>query len=411
MISFEDRGEKVVLVYQPDRDSADWLDEKLKSDGHYRLAWTFTLRNSDLLAADEGEKGEEPETRRFVIGALDGSYRRIRANVLGTKRDVLIDRSVPLDRRIFIAQRNISIFGRIDDLSDEMVIIGDDHDGAIPIEVFNNLLNEFPSTTEMRLYSYHRVTRVLNEYMETMTDAEAKLAAHMERRHGRTSDAATVMVERLPAANELELEKFTFVRDRMVEMLRDAESYSEAEWQRIVADLFLLIFPQYIAVLQKVRVKEHYSKNGSATMRELDLVLVAANGAVDVLEIKKPFSNGLMSKRTYRDNHVPVRELSGTVVQVEKYLFYLSKSGQQGEMAISDKHAAELPSGLKVRITNPKGYILSGRDDSFTEQQEFDFEFVRRKYSNLIDIVTYDDLLRRLENILLALRKRNEGGS
>jgi hypothetical protein len=406
MIQFEDHGDDVVLVYRPDRSPADWLDQKLDADGSYRLAHTFTLRKQDLLTVGGDDEWDDSEVRRFVIGVHDGRYRRIRASSLGLKHDVLIDSGLGLTRKMFIAQQNISIFWRIDELSDEEVVIGGDREGAIPKEEFVRLLNDFPTTTEMRLYSYSRVTRILQEHMDTMSDAEAKLADHFERRRRSRANTPTVVDERLPVANELELEKFTFVRDRVAEMLRDAESYSEAEWQRTVADLFLLIFPQYVAVLQKVRVKESYSRSPSVSTRELDLVLIAANGTADILEIKKPFSNGLMSARKYRDNHVPVRELSGTIVQVEKYLFYLGKSGPDGEKMITEKHAAELPSGLKVQITNPKAYVLSGRDTNFTDQQAFDFEFVRRKYSNLVDIITYDDLLRRLDNILRSLRKR-----
>ncbi|GAA2073729.1 Shedu immune nuclease family protein [Microbacterium hatanonis] len=410
MIAFEDRGNQVVLAYTPERSSVDWLDEKLAADGSYRLAWSFTLRRKDLFPAQEvDDEWDEPEVRRFVVGYLDGEYRRIRADVLGTKHDVLIDRRHRLNRKTFVAQQNISIFRRVSELSDEEVVVGGDREGAIPLEEFRRLLDEFPTTAEMRLYSYVRVTRVLREYMETMSDAEVRLAEHMERRRRRGNTIErTVAKERLPAANELELEKFTFVRNRMAEMLRDAEAYSEAEWQRTVADLFLLVFPQYLAVLQKVRVKEHYSKRPNATTRELDLVLVSASGAVDILEIKKPFANGLMSVSQYRDNHVPRRDLSGTVVQVEKYLFYLSKAGPEGEKSIEESHAGELPDALKIQITNPKAFVLSGRDDNFSDRQAFDFEFVRRKYSNVVDIITYDDLLRRLDNILLALRKRAE---
>lgn len=410
MIKFEDRGNDVVLAYSPDQSSAYWLDAKLDKDGSYRLAFTFTLRKQDLLPEGDEEEVDGSDVRRFVIGVRDGEYRRIRANSLGLKHDVLIDTDFRLTRSMFIAQRNISIFSRIGELSDEEIIIGGDREGAIPAETFDQLLNAFPTTTEMRLYSHSRVTRILKEHMGTMSDAEAQLVEHFERRRHSRAKAPTVMGERLPVANKLEIEKFTFVRERMAEMLDDSESYSEAEWQRTVADLFLLIFPQYVAVLQKVRVKENYSRNRVGSTRELDLVLVAANGTVDVLEIKKPFSNGLMSARTYRDNHVPVRELSGTIVQVEKYLFYLNKSGPDGEKTITAKHATELPDGLHVQITNPKAYVLSGRDTNFTDQQAFDFEFVRRKYSNLVDIITYDDLLRRLDNILLSLKMRATGG-
>lgn len=409
MIEFEDRDGEVVLAYTPERAAINWLDAKLDADGSYRLAWTFTLLKKDLIPSNDDEF-DDPDTRRFVVGEIDGLYRRIRAEVMGTKHDVLIEMQLRLNRKIFIASQNISIFGRIDGLADEQIVIGGDRAGAIPIEEFRHLLREFPTTGEMRLYSYSRVTRILREYMGTMSDAETNLKEHMDRRQRALANTPTVAAERLPVANELELEKFTFVRERISEMLRDAESYSEAEWQRAVADLFLLIFPQYVAVLQKVRVREYYSKKPNSTDRELDLVLVAANGTIDILEIKKPFSNGLMSRRQYRDNHVPVRELSGTVMQVEKYLFYLSKAGPTGEESILEKFKSELPDGIEIHITNPKAFILSGRDDMLSDQQAFDFEFVRRKYSNLVDIITYDDLLRRLDNILLTLKKRTIDG-
>lgn len=215
---------------------------------------------------------------------------------------------------------------------------------------------------------------------------------------------------RISAANDLELEKFTYVRDRVAEMLSEAEAYSEAEWQESVADLFLLVFPQYIAVLPNVHIKEHYSRPLKATDRYIDLVLVGANGTIDIIEIKKPFARGLMSKRQYRDNHVPVRELSGSIMQVEKYLFYLSKSGVEGEKLITKTRISELPAGLEIKITNPKAIILSGRDNDFSEQEAFDFEFVRRKYANVVDIITYDDLLRRLDNLIEALKKRRLNG-
>ena len=37
-----------------------------------------------------------------------------------------------------------------------------------------------------------------------------------------------------------------------------------------------------------------------------------------------------------------------------------------------------------------------GREDRLTEDQKKDFEIIKRKYKNVIDILTYDDLLRRL---------------
>lgn len=36
-------------------------------------------------------------------------------------------------------------------------------------------------------------------------------------------------------------------------------------------------------------------------------MLVGANGSIDIIEIKKPFRSGLVSKGGYCDNHDPVR--------------------------------------------------------------------------------------------------------
>ena len=83
----------------------------------------------------------------------------------------------------------------------------------------------------------------------------------------------------------------------------------------------------------------------------------------------------------------------------------LSKWGRDGEKEICLKRQKELPKDLALRITNPKGIIILGRENDLKDDQLFDFEFIKRKYSNIIDIMTYDDLLRRLNNIIEMLNR------
>lgn len=417
MISFEIVESQLVLSYQAEFGRARWVDVKLKKDGHVTLSRVFTVQTSDVLngAGDFDEDQDyddlEGEVWQFAIGTIDGDYQVIRRDVLGLEHDLLVAKSVHLERRMFVAERNISVFGRIDDLVGQQIVIGGDHPDAIPVDEFDRLLREFPTSNEVRYYAQARVTRVLRDYMETMSDADARLSNYMDRRRRELDGEPVPAVRRVAAARELELEKFTYVRDRLVEMLKEADSYSEAEWQKLVAELFLLVYPQYVAVLQGVQIKERYSNKTRATNRFVDLMLVDANGSIDIIEIKKPFRRGLVSKGRYRDNHVPVRELSGSIMQAEKYLFYLSKLGQEGEQSIAAKHEKDLPDGLNVKITNPKAIILSGRDLDLSERERFDFEFVRRQYSNLVDIITYDDLLRRVENVIAALSKPARSGA
>jgi hypothetical protein len=408
VISFEESGGRVVLVYSAEQSDPSWVDRRLESEGYATIARTFTVESRDLLA-EEGELGDFDEnTRRFLIGTVAGEYRTIRKDVLGLKHDLLLARTLSMRRQTFIAERDISVFRRVDDLVDEQIVVGGSLPSAIPEDDFQRLLHTFPTTTEMKLYAWTRITRVLREYMETMTDAEQRLANYMERRVRLKPRIHDQTGGRTPAANELELAKFEYVRDRLTEMLRDAEGYSESEWQGTVADLFLLIFPQYVAVLRNVHVKEQYSNPGRSSNRYIDLLLVAANGTVDVIEIKKPFERGLISRGRYRDNHVPVRELTGSIIQAEKYLFYLSKAGRDGETAITETHSKHLPNGIEISISNPKAFILAGRDSNLSSRERFDLEFTRRAYSNVTDIISYDDLLRRVENVIASLRKRKE---
>jgi hypothetical protein len=67
---------------------------------------------------------------------------------------------------------------------------------------------------------------------------------------------------------------------------------------------------------------------------------------------------------------------------------------------------------LGIRITSPKAMIILGRDrrtngsSALDASQQLDLEIIKRKYANMIDILTYDDLLRRLDNIIASLRGR-----
>ncbi|MGT2440986.1 Shedu immune nuclease family protein (plasmid) [Bradyrhizobium betae] len=168
-----------------------------------------------------------------------------------------------------------------------------------------------------------------------------------------------------------------------------------------------LLFPKYIKVLKNVAVADYYSNPEKKTSRFIDIALVDANGNLDVIEIKKPFEDKILRKSPYRGNSIPTSELSGAIMQAEKYLFHLSKWGVQGEKKLTNKYADELPNGIRIRISNPKAIIIVGRDQisggDMTGSQLLDFEVIRRKYANMMDIITYDDLLRRLDTTIVAL--------
>ena len=130
-----------------------------------------------------------------------------------------------------------------------------------------------------------------------------------------------------------------------------------------------------------------------------------ANGYVDILEIKKPGVQLLTKQSSYRNNYVPLRDLAGAVQQIEKYIYALNAWGNAGEKELQKRLSRELPDAVAPKIVNLQGILLLGRSNQFNCQQKDDFELIKRQYKHIADIMTYDDLMQRVDNIISALYK------
>ncbi len=402
MVNIVIKNNQLLLKYQDSRNDPPWVDKKLNEGDTVNLSKVFTFTKKDLIEKyDPSESGE----RVFILGNINNAdYYKIHKDILGINNDLLLHKEMKIDDRTFIANGKISIFKKINTLLiDEPIIIGGNHPNAISQEDFERLLKDFPTRTELDHYARSRITRILKDYFGTMSDAENKLNQYLKKK---AKTAQEVMRKSEIEIKEWELEKFEYIFSELQEMIDTEKGYKENDWQKKILQLFPLIFPKYIAVLEKVSVSDFYSKSNETTKREIDIVLVDFNGNIDIVEIKQPSSNNLLSRGKYRDNYTQGYGLRGAVMQAEKYLFHLSKWGHDGEKKIYEKYKDNLPEDIKLKITNPKALILLGRDKDFDKEQRFDFEIIRRQYANMMDIITYDDLLKRLENTIAMIKKR-----
>lgn len=399
-IQFIPEGERLLLKYRPsDIQNPRYIRNRLDAKGKVTLRKVFFFETTDLV--ERIESGEDDEFEYiFLFGIADGAYFRIQDQVLSLKNDLLLAKDMELSDKTFIAHRDISVFLRIDKLVDEPIVVGGDAAGAIPPNVFDKLLANFPTSTEMNHYAKARVTGVLKDYLGTMSDAQIKLDKYLKKKKSILNRSKIEFIK------DYEPKKFEYVRDEISEMLlevdKNFQAYTEDDWRRQIIEFILLIFPKYVAVLEEVYIKDFYPKGcREQTNRKIDIMLVDAKGTVDVIEIKRPEDHQLLSKTVgSRGNYNPGKALSEAIMQVEKYLFHLSKWGRNGEKDIQGRQVEKLPAGLELRITNPKAMLILGRDKNFTEDQLFDFEIIKRKYANIVDIMTYDDLLRRLDSII-----------
>ncbi|MCB1722665.1 MAG: DUF4263 domain-containing protein [Gammaproteobacteria bacterium] len=392
MIRFETErdGPDLYLVYTPELNTGGWLRHQLEETGEASIsARVFHVTLQRLVDRDQKVEGYDEEEFVFRIGVVSAGYYCIDRDVLGINFDLAIHVSIHLERKIFSAERNISIFRRLNDFDLESLTIGGDADGALPEEVFGKLLRKFPNSYELDRYAKARISSIIRNHLPIEQDFQVEYESYLNKKESHKGS------QPLEVLAPYESEKFGELVEKMERMLAHSSSYTEKQWQDEILQIILLLFPRYIRAFKEGPVNDSWANKS----RRVDFLLVDASGFIDVIEIKKPSDQHLVTSNRYRDNHVPLRELGGTIMQVEKYLYHFNRWGQKGEEKLGNDYASELPAGLEIKIVNPSGLIIMGRDKGLTDEQKNDFEVIRRKYRNILDIVTYDDLLRRLEVI------------
>ena len=383
--SIQANGNYLELHYVPRWDTW-WIFELFDKEESVQINHIFTFDVEELIRTSDFEAV-------FCLGYRHEDFYVINKSCLDINNDILIHKDFKITNKTFSSEKSVSIFKILDSIYNQTIILGGSEEFSITNEDFQGLIKRLPTSSELKKYTEARVSAVANDFFEIPSDAQKRYEQYLNKKLSKGT------IRNFEFFVDIELEKYKYLRDRINEMLNNVESISENQWQKEIAKFILLLFPNYITYIEKLSFNENYSKNYS-TKRELDITLLDLNGNIDILEIKKPFESCIISSGCYRDNHIPKRELSGTIVQSQKYLFYLSKLGKTGEGELTKRYADKLPQGMEIRITNPKAMIIMGRSNNLTQEQKFDFEIFKRKYADIIDIITYDDLLNRLDRII-----------
>lgn len=397
-LSFETIGNELILCYSPFRGVEDlltWLKEK----DSYWIKHTF-LVTEDLLRESDEEEYDFEETLRFCIGQIGGAYTQIDSDVTGTDHQFYFANDISLKPEMFIAYRDISVLKKIDRIIEHDFYIGGkwEEKGGIPARTFQDLIKTFPKSAELDRYANSRISSIIKEFLPECDKYCEIFNKYIEKKNGLKVSGANSN----PAKTNLEIElaQFSTASLQLEEMLSGSEAIPESRWQEKIQNILQLLYPKYILCTREISFKgvDGYDKRP-------DFMLVDTNGFVDILEIKKPDVPVLTRQASYRNNYVPVRELAGAIQQIEKYIFCLT-SLEMSQKDVLKKLTALLPGDVKPEIVNPQGILLLGRSNAFNEQQRRDFELIKRQYKNITDIMTYDDLARRLKNIISSLKQR-----
>ncbi|GAB7260017.1 hypothetical protein [Dickeya ananatis] len=259
VIDFITNNTGVVFKYDPEAADRSWVWNELQTHSVVKISRVFNFAVSDLINPPSVNQDFDNYIYEFRFGQFSGNYIAIPGYILNIQNVLYISKDINLSRSIFAAERNISIFGRLSRLLDHSnpIFIGGEATEAIPSEIFRELLRKFPNSREVDRYADARVHLILEQYIDGMNDARGHYETYLNKVTPKRINALDLSV-----INELEIEKYTLIRDTIEDALKMKHHWSEKDWQNLMVKFLLLLFPKYILVIENITIHDYYSIPG-----------------------------------------------------------------------------------------------------------------------------------------------------
>ncbi|MCO8288792.1 Shedu immune nuclease family protein [Tetragenococcus halophilus] len=378
----------LICEYSP-LGGVSYIYDILNEKGKYTIKRIFTIKMKHLNALKNSLNSDSVQ---FIIAEKENKYYVLDNEIFGFKNTFFLYEELKINPKVFLAPRGISVLGKIDSIVIEDVIIGG-KDGNISEVEFNRLIEHFPNSYELDKYAEMRISSVIQDYLLQDKNYIIDYEAYLNKKISKTTSPREKSFEKEIFENEFK--KYNHIKEKLECMLDNESVYSEKDWQKEIAKILTFVYPNYYDYVYEVT----FETNEEGKKR-VDFVLLDVNGNVDVAEIKKPHGIPIMSKSTDRNNYYPSKNLMGAIMQIEKYLFHINRTATNSEGKIKKKLTDSSKSDIEVHIRNPRGIIIMGKSTSLSSEQLRDFEIVKRKYKNITDIMTYDDLIDRFDRLL-----------
>ena len=382
------------FIYDPYHGDVDWLVKELDNyeEELVQVAGTFYLSKDNL-------KTKKKESLIFKIADYKDDYYKINGKTINTNFDVYIFKDINIEFKHISCSKNKNLFIFIEEIRDsnEDIYI-DGPKSTLSFDDFLKLVEQFPNPYEKELYNKTRISQVLENYFDDVINYAQKLNNYREKRNYSKIDNQKLY-------SEYDIKKYENIRDKIEEMLHEETKYSETEWAKKLTEIILILFPKYINFHEQVEVSMT-ARSSRKTKEKLDFMLVKGDGCIDVIEIKKSSDITIVSNSCDHDNHYATSPLSKVTMQIEKYIYNITRDTINFEKYLNETYSKFYPSDFKFKVVNPKGLIIMGSSKNLSTKQLLDLEIIRRMYSNIIEIYTYDDILKMLDNIIFQLRKK-----
>ena len=401
MIKIEANTDKLLVKYYPNS-GIQWILKYFQSKEILCVKKTFYVSKAEIDTLSEVGIPFVSFKIADIISIEGEAFYHFDRKTLGITFDLYISTKCHVSEKWFIGERQTSVFKIIDKFwKHGELFIGCNGEYALSETDFRKTVRSLPNHTELDKYVQARICNTMKNFITSVQDASALFQAYMNKKQLDAKNLSEIDFQ------EFDIIRYTHLAKKLENMLSQSETaYNESDWQKLIMKFIQVLFPKYVVIEQHPKIKTRKSDK-----KIPDIILGDINGYVDIIEIKKPFEKGILTAKNssrYRDNYIPLHELSGAVMQCEKYIFYMTTGGEKVQKELNGQYKTVLPTDYELKIVNPKALIIMGRSDDFNEQQKEDFEIIKRKYRNIIDIITYDDLLYRLKRTIELLKQKKK---
>lgn len=364
------------------------------NEKNINLKHTFYLSAGNYII-----DSEDTDIVYFIIGKLSEKkdFFQLDRTIFSIDNNFYIHKSLvkKIKHNHLISNGRVSIIKKLSSLiTSDVYLVPDEEiesnnsDMILPWSVYLELVAKFPKRTELDHYAHQRISNIIIDYLNLKEDYDEIFLNYLDRKKGTKNIQRKDILFSREFDNSIvknEIEKYNIALEKLKENIK-LDSYAEVKWQEDILNILVLIFPQY-----KLAIKEV----GLSNKKRIDFILVDLFNNIDLIEIKS-HSKSIIKKK-YRDNYVPSHELSGAIMQMEKYIYYLTNDVKTNTQKINEKISNVKE---KINITSPKGFIIMGRTNDFDDEMIRDYRIIKNKYANIINIFSYDELIQMLEELI-----------
>jgi hypothetical protein len=388
--------EEEILFHYLKGENTDWIYNRFQhiNCNFYENEVPYVCLNGKLFMLSESDLKDINEFEAiFVVGKFDGEYYVFNEKIIRTKFPFKISKDSEMQLSYFQDIYKAPVIKILQEVVKGEIKIGN-KEGEISLTTLKNAKCKYPNENEIKIYIRSRIANVISDELEIKADYDEKLKKYIEKRakHSNSKNPNEISI------NELEIERLNYAYNKLNYLINNRIFYDELVWQKEILKIFRTIYPQYIRIIHNVKLNTVNNHKKIA-----DFLIINSSGYVDIIEVKTPDKAVIIKGQKYRNNCIPSKELSNSIIQIENYLYSLNTWGQKGEEILTEKYKDTIPKGIKIKISNPRGLLIMGLSNELDAEELFALELTKRHYTHVVDIITYDDMLKRIETLIEAI--------